>query len=550
MSKIRRYTKEQEDFILRNALKKSNRASHQDLAKMFDRTVEGIRKKELELKRKHTMKRRLHVVWTDDEIEKLNEIMSKEYFSMKEARECIGKDTKTIMAKMYELRTSSEHNNNQYSRPWTEEEEDYLRRWWGIKEDILIGIYLCRTIEALVIRAKKLGIRNKKIYYTARECARMLNYSDTRFINYIQKKYIKTRTATTEQYIHQIKVEWLHEFMKNYQHLYDTRDIKENIFVGTEPEWYIEKKKRDRENPVGYLDYQRKWTEEEKKYLFEARERGESYEAIAKKLDRKASAIKSKWNGRRDEEKKRLEREEKKRLKKEKEDEYERLKVLEKELENERNYILKHVKTIVKGEYTEEDIELLSNLRMLGYNSTEVKSMVGLNGKHINQILDANKNEEYVIYISPYALKEDEQLRLFEETKNKSLYELCMEFNKDYLYIIKTYKDLLKDKYEGDLMNMWTIEDEIKMMLMKSDGMKTRLVAQKLRRGTGAIRSRINLISTRKFVPEKRAYTKDEDKLIKIYKERGLNMNILSCVLKRTVSAINNRYYHHIKKGR
>ena len=47
MPKITRYTKDEEELILYNALKKNNKMPYEELAKKLNRTVEGIRKKEI-----------------------------------------------------------------------------------------------------------------------------------------------------------------------------------------------------------------------------------------------------------------------------------------------------------------------------------------------------------------------------------------------------------------------------------------------------------------------------------------------------------------------
>ena len=544
MAKIKKYTKEECELIYSNSIKKKNKLTHQELAEKLGRTVEGIRKKELELKRKSLSKRRCSG-WSEEDIKKLQAVLDKDNFNITDLDKAIkGKDTHVIKEKALELLTTGSKNNG-YNRPWTEEETDYLKRWWGLEDDVTIGIYLKRSREGLRVRAKKLGICNKKIYYTARECAGMLGITDSRFVSYIQKGYIKSRKAKTEQFIHQIKHEELLEFMEKYQDKWDSRNLKVSPFIIEQPDWFIEKCKRDNKNDIDYLSPQKKWTNEEYNYLLEARAQCIPYKDIAKKLNRTVNSVEYKYRKRHELEIRIKEREAKKEFERIKKNDYKNLDRLNKELENEKSYILKKVYKMNARKLTEEDLELCSNLRMIGYHCKEISEMVDIGDRFLQNKLSEFKDEEYIVHVEKKDFDDNEKEQLLNYIRDDySLYELCLMFNKDYLSIIDTYNKVLKDKYNANEVTTWTLEDDIKYILLKLQGIKNRLVGQKLGKTEKAIKSRMSFIRNRTFTPnDKREWSKDELKILKIYKEDNSKINIddLSRVFKRTKKCINKK---------
>lgn len=535
MLKVKRYTKDECDLILQNALKKVNKKTHEELAVELGRTVEGIRKKELELKRKHLSDKRKNANWTEKEIETLQEILRRDNFTIKDILNAIkGRDINIIKEKALELRT----NDVKYNKPWTEEDIDYLKRWWGLEDVTTMGIMLGRSREALRQRAKILGICSKKIYHTARECSIMLGISDNRFLSYIQKGYVNSRKAKTEQLIYQIKPEELLDFMKNHQDKWDSRNMTYEPFFIEKPEWYIEKCKKDKANPAGYLDCQKKWTDKEYSYLLEAKSNGVSFEEIAEKLNRTITSVKSKYE-RRNIVKERKSKSELKKI------DYNNLNRLKEEYKNEKSYILKKLYKMNAKKMTDEDFELCSNLRILGYNAVEISKMVGLKHKFLQLKLLALKDEEYIVHIDKKDFTNEEEKQLLDYIRDDySLYELCMIFKRNYPKIINTYTKLLEELYNTKAVVHWSIEEEIKLMLLKTQGMNNRIIGQKVGgRSAGAIKTRTTVVSYRKYTSDdNRKFIKDEDKLIKIYFEQELDLNILCSTTKRSEECLRMRY--------
>lgn len=507
MPRPKSYTEEQEQIILSNAYKKTNKLTYQELADMLGRTVEGIRKKELDLKRKHMHNKRADdSIWSKEEVDYLYEVLKDEDYSLLDIKKVITKDTKLIEAKALEVRIDIKMAGRKH-RLWTVEEEEYLKKWHGIKRPITIAIKLGRTLEGIHLKAKKLKLGGKKTYYSARECAQIIGMTDSRFLNHLYKGRIKSKKAVTEQLIHQIKLDDLLEFMEKYQDLWDSRNMAYEPFLIEKPQWYIEKCKRDRENPVGYLDY-KKWTDEKTEKLYAMRIAGKSFEEIGEVLNIKPSTCQSKWNKRSRDLNRKLEMEEKRELKAIKEKEEETLDRLKQEMENERAYIQRKVYKInARKRLSEDDIEMLSTLRMLGYDNKEIEEMTSVHHRTIVHALNRCKDEDYVVHIRTKKdkISEEECEDLFKKAnEGYSMYDLALEFNKSYDYIVKIYETTLKNKYEviidGNKCKKWTKEDEEKLLRYKEQGFNNKQIAFKLNKTVSSVRSKIYILSKQRGV--------------------------------------------------
>lgn len=79
----------------------------------------------------------------------------------------------------------------------------------------------------------------------------------------------------------------LMDFLEANQNEWDSRNVEKNI-LGLEPEWLIEKRKRDvEENPLWY----RKWTQEEIKIAESLFKMGKSYKEIASIIERSDQVV-------------------------------------------------------------------------------------------------------------------------------------------------------------------------------------------------------------------------------------------------------------------
>ena len=270
-----------------------------------------------------------------------------------------------------------------------------------------------------------------------------------------------------------------------------------------------------------------------------------SFEEIAKELDRTVSSVKSKYEKRNTVERRRKEREAKKEAERIKENDYKNLNRLNEEYENENSYILKKVYKIDARKITEDDMELCSNLRMIGYDCKEIAKMVGIGHRFLVNKFAELKDEEYIVYIYKKDFTEDDKQKLLNAIREDySLYELCIMFNKTYTKIINTYEQILEDLYEEKKDYYWDIETDIKLMLLKAQGEKIGVIIKTLKYSKNAIYGRIKrLTEIKKYTPDdNRGFTKDEDKLIRIYFEKDLDINNLCSITKRSKECILKRY--------
>ena len=140
-SSVKRYTKEQEELILKNAYKKGVKLSYQEMADMFGRTVEGIRKKELDLKRKHLhSKRANNDTWTEKEEEIIKEHLQKEDFNVTTLVRILKRDVRVVEAKTLDLSIELK-NGKEFAkggRTWTKEEEEYLKKNYVLKNCVKV----------------------------------------------------------------------------------------------------------------------------------------------------------------------------------------------------------------------------------------------------------------------------------------------------------------------------------------------------------------------------------------------------------------------------
>lgn len=501
MLKIKKYTKEEEQLILENSKKKVNKLSHQELADMMGRTVEGIRKKEKDLKRKLIHNKRLSNKWTEEEEDIIREHLNKENFAITNLIKLIKKDIRTIEAKALEISIELKKDKKAF-KYWTKEDEEYLKKWYGIERPIIIGIYLGRSLESIHQKAKKMKLGSKKIHYSARECASLLGLEESTFLSYLYKGYVKSRKAVTEQLIHQIQIEDLYDFMKNHQDKWDSRNLSYEPFLTQKPEWYIDKCKKDRNSPVNYLKRHVRWTDDEVDTLYSMRESGASFSEIAIRLNRSVSSVENRWNKRNVINKRRALAQEKIKLKELIQKQKENITRLIDEMENEKAYLVRKVYKINARKMTEDDIEFISNLRMVGYSSKEISNLVGCGDRYIKQVLEDNKDEEYVVNIKSKKIDRKEDLfKMVNE--DYSIYELCLEFNADYPTIINCYKKLIEEKdrenyIDGAKHRVWTKEDDEKLLKLKAEGLRFRVIAYQMNKTVCSVKNRYHILSTKK----------------------------------------------------
>jgi len=180
-------------------------------------------------------------------------------------------------------------------KDWSKEELDYIRDVWGEKTIPEIAKKLGRTIEAVKIKANRMGYTGQKWYgemMSARKVSELLGVDVHAVCDYwIPKCGLKgkaKRLGTTKKTTTIIMFEDLLEWLKEHQDLWDSRRV-ELFGLGAEYDWLVEKRKADAQKPARKAQ---KWTPEEDQRLIAMFRRGGMTNAeMGAALGRPASGV-------------------------------------------------------------------------------------------------------------------------------------------------------------------------------------------------------------------------------------------------------------------
>lgn len=225
--------------------------------------------------------------WTEEEIQKLK-VLSEKYDKAKIAK-LMGKSENAIYLKAKRLNITL----IQSRRKWKKEEEEILKELWGAVSIEYLAKKLKRTVFSLKVKAIKMGIgpmiNNNLEVLTVNDISDILDVSRDRItITWVKLGLnLKKLKLTKNRCYYTITLEDLMEFLEKNQDIWDSRKV-ESHGLGYEPEWLLEKRKRDRnENPQGY----KKWTDYDKKRAEVMLKLGKTYEEIAAELNRSEFAV-------------------------------------------------------------------------------------------------------------------------------------------------------------------------------------------------------------------------------------------------------------------
>ena len=178
-------------------------------------------------------------------------------------------------------------------REWTFDEEEYLKDYWGSLSIETIAKNMRRTVNSLKVKAvrMKLGpmLMNNYDVISISGISDLLGVTRDRIMFRWQNLglKIKSKKLTNKKKYYVVIWEDLLKFLEENQNEWDSRKV-EPYMLGSEPEWLIEKRKKDRnENPLWY----RRWTKEdinEVLFLFKSKK---TYQEIADKVDRSEGAV-------------------------------------------------------------------------------------------------------------------------------------------------------------------------------------------------------------------------------------------------------------------
>jgi len=189
------------------------------------------------------------ILWTKEEITQLRDLIPTH--TTLEIAIIMNKTEDAVYQKAYKL----ELNVKGKSRRWTIEDEEVLKNMWGGYSIEYIAKKLDRTSSAITNRAYvlKLGsvIANNFDGLTIQEiCDLFAVNENTVRVNWVSLGLIftKKKISASRSYSF-VTIDDLYTFLGKYQNIWDSRMLEKNI-LPPEPEWLIEKRKRDSLLPI------------------------------------------------------------------------------------------------------------------------------------------------------------------------------------------------------------------------------------------------------------------------------------------------------------
>ena len=187
------------------------------------------------------------------------------------------------------------HRQSFKGKDWSKEELDYIREVWGEKTVPEIAKKLGRTINAVKIKAQRMGYTGQKWYgemMSARKVSELLGVDVHTVCDYwIPKCGLRgkaKRLGASKKTTTIIMFEDLLKWLKTHQELWDSRRV-EQFGLGAEYDWLKEKRKEDALKPERKAQ---KWTPEEDQRLIQMFRRGEMTNAeMGAALGRPASGV-------------------------------------------------------------------------------------------------------------------------------------------------------------------------------------------------------------------------------------------------------------------
>ena len=224
--------------------------------------------------------------WTEKEVEVLKEL-SKDHTG-KEIADYLGRTTKGVELKAERLGIRLDY----YHNFWTEEDDNLLKELWGYVNILYIASRLKRSIIAIKIRAQKLHlgpmVKANLEYLTLNDVVDILHISKSRIMLWVSKGLkLESKVLSEKKAFYFITLDNLVAYLKDHQDDWNSCDVEEYM-LGSEPEWLLAKRSKDRS--MKRVEYH-KWTKQEKERVVILYKFGHSYEEIAEEVGRKPRAI-------------------------------------------------------------------------------------------------------------------------------------------------------------------------------------------------------------------------------------------------------------------
>ncbi len=223
-----------------------------ELVLELNRTASSIKSKSKKMNIPIIMDRK---PWTKEDIETLKVYVTVDKKSPKEIAELMGRTEDSVSLKINRLGIKILSSNKRF---WTQEEEENLSDLWGSIPIEKIAKKLERTVSSVRNKAIQLNLGSQiennydGIKFSA--LSSLFNiHPETIKIGWVALglKY-KIRYITKTSFYYYVEIVDLYEFLNNNQNIWDSRSLEKNI-LGIEPEWLKEKRKNDKDKPLGYF---------------------------------------------------------------------------------------------------------------------------------------------------------------------------------------------------------------------------------------------------------------------------------------------------------
>lgn len=198
--------------------------------------------------------------WTEEEYKQLEYLVMIAKKTPKEIGEILGRTEDSIIIKINRRGLKIQTNDKRF---WTEDEKTLLSDLWGGSEPIeKIAKKLNRTVSSVRNKACQLGLGSQiESNYDGLKINTICELLNVRMemvsIYWVALGLkVKTRNITQSTSYSYVEINDLFEFLENNQNIWDSRELEKNI-LGKEPEWLKEKRRTDKDVPIGQLGLER-----------------------------------------------------------------------------------------------------------------------------------------------------------------------------------------------------------------------------------------------------------------------------------------------------
>lgn len=183
-------------------------------------------------------------------------------------------------------------------KPWTNDEVEYLEEKWGSISIKGIAKKLNRTVNAIKLKAQRIGLDDAKTHYdgiTINQLSIALNTDYATLINWI-KLYdfpVKIKTFAVENRVRVVSYNDFWKWAKKNKQMLDFSRF-ERLSIGPEPNWVDDKRKADQLKRMNKpTPHNAPWSDgDDKKLIWMLDKYKYTYPEIATELKRSQGAIK------------------------------------------------------------------------------------------------------------------------------------------------------------------------------------------------------------------------------------------------------------------